>query len=134
MRRVDVDRMMSSISAYEYRQWEAYERVAGPIDDSYDRELLAQLIELLQVNNILTGASMAKKGRKNPAGKFRRVDRAHELFFPPDEVEDDEEPDEYEDLYDDDGDDYEEEEKQHEPKAGEYDPAKDPFADPAYKW
>jgi len=121
MHEVDVDKMMSRISAHQYREWMAYERAAGTLDLTYDREILAQIHEVIQVNNLLTGASMRKRGQKNPAGKFRKVKRAHEIHLPDEE----EEPTEDEDF----DEDYEEEEEP-EPKykPGEYNPAMDPFA------
>jgi hypothetical protein len=122
MRRPDVDRMMASMSAREYKEWEAYERATGPLDSMYEREMLSQLHELIQFNNLLTGASVTKKGGKNPAGKFRRVTRAYELWDPESFEEEDEEED--------DDDPYAEEEEDREPvfEPGEYDPSKDPFA------
>jgi len=127
MRRPDVDRMMASMTAREYKEWEAYERAFGPLDREYDREMLAQLHELIQINNILTGASLTKKGKKNPAGKFRKAQRAHEIYFPSDEEEEADEGDEYDDEYDDEIDEDEEEVHGSDPDA--YDPSKDPFAD-----
>ncbi len=120
---------MASISALEYKEWEAYERATGPLDATYEREMIAQLIEVLQINNILTGASITRKGKKNPAGKFQRIQRAHELFLSPDEL-----PEEEEDVEDEsDEDDFEEPEymgsyKKKKVDDGEYDPSKDPFA------
>lgn len=120
MGRVDVDRMMASMTALEYKEWEAYERATGPLDSTFEREMLCELHELIQLNNILTGASLTKKGKKNPAGKFRKVLRPEQLYSPPDDDEDDE---------DDDEDEYEEEfrEKKKAPD-GSYDPSRDPFA------
>lgn len=66
---------MERLSARQFAEWMSYERAFGPIDGSYSKELMAELHELIQVNNLLTGASLTKKGRKNPAGKFRRVPR-----------------------------------------------------------
>lgn len=126
MRRPDVDRMMASMSALEYKEWEAYERATGSLNADYERELLAQLIEFLQLNNILTGAAITKKGKKNPAGKFRKVLRPDEVYSPPEDYDDGEDDDEDEDEYDEAGN------RQPENKGsgdGSYDPAKDPFAD-----
>lgn len=121
--------MMASISAREYKEWEAYERAVGPLDSFYEREMLAELHELLQLNNLLTGASVTKKGKKNPAGKFRKAVRADQLYLPPEDDEDEEEPDDedYEGEFADDDyeDDDEEIEEVVDPNA--YDPAKDPF-------
>lgn len=120
MRRVDVDRMMSSITALEYKEWEAYERATGPLDSSFEREMLCELHELIQLNNILTGASLTKRGKKNPAGKFRKVIRPEQLYSPP--VDEDDEDDEDEDDM------YVEEEREKKKPDGSYDPSQDPFA------
>lgn len=114
--------MMASMSAREYKEWEAYERATGSLDSTYEREMIAQLHELVQVNNLLTGAAITKKGKKNPAGKFQKAIRADSLYLPSEDDESDEEDegDEYDDLYD-------EEEETAKP-SGEYDPATDPFA------
>lgn len=130
--------MMASMSAREYKEWEAYERATGPIDSMYDREILAQIHEVIQVNNQLTGASITKKGKKNPAGKFRKVRRPDEIFLPegweeeePDEDDDEFEDNEEEDLYGESPDPYDEDEDELtveiDPNA--YDPSRDPFLD-----
>lgn len=133
MRRPDVDRMMASMSAREYKEWEAYERATGPLDGMYEKEMLAQLHELIQVNNILTGASLTKKGKKNPAGKFKRALRAMQMMA----LLRGEEPEDYEPDEDDDEDEYDEygyeiaPEDRKKRASGEpeaYDPSKDPFA------
>jgi hypothetical protein len=82
MHEPDPEKVMACLSARQFSEWMAYEKAFGPIDRNYDQEMLAQLHELLQVNNQLTGAAITKKGKKNPAGKFRRVPRAHEMFDP----------------------------------------------------
>lgn len=120
MHRPDIDRMMASMTAREYKEWEAYERATGSLDSEYEREMLAQLHELVQVNNHLTGASVTKKGQKNPAGKFQKAIRADALYLPPEADEGDEgDEDEYEEWRD--------EEETAKPSGG-YDPATDPFA------
>jgi hypothetical protein len=126
MRRPDVDRMMASMTAREYKEWEAYERAVGSLDAGYEREILAEIHELLQFGNLLTGASMTKRGKKNPAGKFRRVARPDEMYDPPDPDEPDEDDEEFDE---DDVDPYDDEEEEYEtaPSNG-YDPSKDPFA------
>lgn len=130
--------MMASMTAREYKEWEAYERALGPLDSTYEREMIAELHELLQVNNLLTGASLTKKGKKNPAGKFRKATRAHQLYLPEDSEEEQssDEHDEFDDYYEEeDWDDDDGDEEVHvtvDPDA--YDPAKDPFADPSYQW
>lgn len=119
---------MASMSAREYKEWEAYERAYGPIDGGFERQMLRELHELLQLNNTLTGASLTKKGRKNPAGKFRRAPQPQLLtdpyFDPEDEAE---EPVEDEEDFDEfDPDSVESFKKRRDPN--EYDPSKDPFA------
>ncbi|WP_432112871.1 hypothetical protein [Streptomyces sp. S1] len=118
------------MTAREYKEWEAYERAVGPLDSSFERELLCELHELIQLNNLLTGASVTKKGKRNPAGKFKQVLRPHEIFFPPDDYEEEEEEDDEDaDLFD-----FEIEEKKKRRGSvmgpGEYDPSRDPFAMP----
>ncbi|GGR52076.1 hypothetical protein [Streptomyces roseolus] len=108
------------MTAREYKEWEAYERAAGPLDQAFEQEMLCEIHELIQLNNILTGAAITKKGKKNPAGKFRKVLRPDELYAPPEGWDDDEEDDE--DEYDEKG-----LQKERKPKS-EYDPATDPFA------
>lgn len=106
------------MTAREYKEWEAYERAVGPLDSSYEREMLCELHELLQLGNLIAGRPQ-KRGQKNAAGKFRTVLRADELYSPPDGYGED--------------DDEDEEDEFGEPKKkaddGAYDPAKDPFAD-----
>jgi hypothetical protein len=131
MHEVDVDRMMARISARQYKEWEAYEMATGPIDSSYEREMLAEQNELTQVNNLLTGASLMKKGKKNPAGKFRAVTRPDEIWQSDGYYgeEDPELSDDLEDYYQDvDEIEDDEEEPEEELEPGAYDPAKDPFA------
>jgi hypothetical protein len=124
MRRPDIDRMMASMTAREYKEWEAYERATGPLDSMYEREMLAELHELIQVNNLLTGAAITKKGKKNPAGKFQKVPRAAALHNP---IDEDESPDEDEEEYDEEYEEWYQEEEEAKPSGG-YDPATDPFA------
>jgi hypothetical protein len=133
MRRPDVDRMMASMSARVYSEWEAYERATGPLDSAYEREMMAQLHELIQLNNLLTGAQVTKKGKKNPAGKFQKVRRPEDIWFPPDdEPEDDPDEDEDDEYIDgefvEDYDDYDDEDEVEVADPNAYDPSKDPFA------
>jgi len=126
MHEVDVDAMMARISARQYKEWEAYERATGPLDSRYERDMASRLDELIQLNNLLTGASLRKKGGKNPAGKFRKPPRPDQLTDPYADS-DDEEPDEDEDE---DALDPEDEEYESSSKSGDgYNPSKDPFAD-----
>lgn len=91
MREPNPDRMMERMSARQFNTWRAFELAFGPIDGTWDREMIAQQHELLQLNNQLTGASITKKGGKNPAGKFRRVPRPWALYEPDhDDVNEDE--------------------------------------------
>lgn len=61
----------------------AYERFAGPIDLSYDREVLAEIQEQLQYMNRLLGAAHftdEKKNRQNPVPEPEHYPRPHELY------------------------------------------------------
>lgn len=88
---------MARITARQFAEWMAFDQVYG-LGDMYEKELFAQLHELIQINNQLTGASLQKKGGKNPAGKFRNAPRPWVPEDPnledPDD-EDDDEDDEY---------------------------------------
>jgi hypothetical protein len=137
MGEVDVDAMMARISARQFKEWEAYERATGPLDSGFERETMAQTHELIQINNILTGASLTKKGKKNPAGKFRNAYRPEHFTNPYLHISEDgssaqdieDEDEEFLDDIDDiESDEYEEEEDSYESDPNEYDPSKDPFA------
>lgn len=65
---------MARISARQYMEWMAFDLTYG-LGDMYEKEMMAQLNELVQVNNQLTGAAITKKGKKNPAGKYRNAPR-----------------------------------------------------------
>lgn len=122
--------MMAGMTAREYKEWEAYERATGPLDSKYEREMMSQLHELIQLNNILTGASLTKRGKKNPAGKFRKVARPEHLTNPYLHLDEDEDPDDDDELEDEiygSDEDYDEEEDSYESDPNAYDPAKDPF-------
>jgi len=41
--------LLQTMSSRELSEWRAYERFYGPVDRSYDSEMLAQIHELLQV-------------------------------------------------------------------------------------
>lgn len=75
MREPNPDKVMERISARQFQEWRAFDAAFGSIDGMYEREMMAELHELLQVNNQLTGAAITKKGKKNPAGKFHRAPR-----------------------------------------------------------
>lgn len=92
MREPNPDRMMAGITARQFNEWMAYEHAFGPLDDLWTKEALAQINELIQFNNQLTGAAVTGKGKKNPAGKFHRVERPWRYGEEP-EPEDDEDED-----------------------------------------
>lgn len=85
--------MMARISARQFNEWMAYEKAFGPLDDLWVKEMLSQLHELLQFNNQLTGASITGKGKKNPAGKFQKVERPWRYDVEDEDVDDDEDDD-----------------------------------------
>lgn len=121
--------MMASMSALEFREWQAYELATGPLDRAYEREMLAEIHELIQQNSQLTGAAIPRKGKGNPAGKMRRAIRADRWFLGLDEEESTAE--DLDDDYDGDPDEgYEGDDSELEftVDPNSYDPAKDPFA------
>lgn len=69
-----VAEMLERISAYELTEWEAYERVYGPLDDVYAQNKLADLHELLQA--ILLSLSADEDGK----GTVKRQPRPHEVY------------------------------------------------------
>lgn len=84
--------MMDQMTDRQLSEWMAFEKFDGPISNKWRDEMAAQLHELIQLNNILTGAALtSKKRKKNPAGKFREVPRPWDLFTEEPEGEDEEE-------------------------------------------
>jgi hypothetical protein len=70
-------------TSLEIAEWLAYERFAGPVDRSYDREALAAIHEQLQIMNRLLGAAHftdEKKNKQNPVPEPERYPRPHELY------------------------------------------------------
>lgn len=76
-----VRELLARIDSHELSEWAAYERYAGPVDDSYLAGALATVIELLQTLNRMTGAAhfTDKNHRKNPAPEPKHYPRPHEL-------------------------------------------------------
>jgi hypothetical protein len=58
-------------SSYEMAEWRAYEMAHGPVDGSWERETLAQMHELLQMNAYIAGA----QAEENPVPPPRTKDR-----------------------------------------------------------
>lgn len=85
-----VDEVLARHTSRELAEWAAYERYAGPIDRSYDREVLANIHEQLQYLNRLTGAAhfTDKKNKNNPAPEPERYPRPSELYQRASEKED----------------------------------------------
>jgi hypothetical protein len=82
---------LAHISSWELSEWEAYEREYGPVNNLFQSEVLAQIHELIQQLNRITGAAhfTNKTHRKNPVPEPKKVPRPwiHE------EQEDPEDPD-----------------------------------------
>lgn len=70
--------MLHSLSSRELTKWQAYERLHGPLDDSWRDEHMAVLIEMLQYNTYITGA--VGQGKKNPAPKPKPITRPWEMY------------------------------------------------------
>jgi hypothetical protein len=69
--------MLNCLSGRELTQWQVYENINGPLDNSWRDEQLATLLELLQQNTSITGA--AAGGKKNPAPKPQAITRPWQL-------------------------------------------------------
>lgn len=76
-----VRELLARIDSRELAEWAAYERYAGPVDDSYLAGALAALHEQIQTLNRMTGAAhfTDKKHTKNPAPEPKHYPRPHEL-------------------------------------------------------
>ncbi|WP_055563600.1 hypothetical protein [Streptomyces atriruber] len=77
-----VRELLERIDSRELAEWAAYERYAGPVDDSYLAGVLAALHEQVQTLNRMTGAAhfTDKKHKKNPAPEPSHYPRPHELY------------------------------------------------------
>lgn len=77
-----VGEVLARHTSRQLAEWEAYERFAGPIDRSYDREALAGIHEQLQYMNRLLGAAhfTDKKNPNNPVPEPEHYPRPHELY------------------------------------------------------
>jgi hypothetical protein len=64
--------MLDSMGSSELTEWMAYERLVGPLGDSYAQEMLASITELLQQLIILTAQAKDEN--------VERVPRPHELW------------------------------------------------------
>jgi hypothetical protein len=70
------------MDSLELTEWEAYERYAGPLGDSYEREALAAVHEQIQRTNRVLGAAhfTDRKHKKNPVPEPKDYPRPHEIF------------------------------------------------------
>lgn len=75
--------ILSWFDSYELQEMAAYEKYAGPFDDSWGSEVLAQIHELLQQHLIVTVDANSKKPSKQ---KVRSVPRPY--LTPEDSKED----------------------------------------------
>lgn len=69
--------MLRDVDSRELTRWQVYERLTGPLDNSYRDGQLASINELIQNNTYLTGA--VSQSKKNPAPKPKQVPRPWEL-------------------------------------------------------
>jgi hypothetical protein len=70
--------MLDRLTGKEITSWMAYERVNGPLDNSWRDEQLAVLLELVQQNTSVTGA--VGQAKKNPAPKPKPIVRPWEMY------------------------------------------------------
>jgi hypothetical protein len=70
--------MLNCLTSREITYWQVYERLTGPLDNSWRDEQLARLAELIQINTQVTGTT--GQGKKNPAPKFQAITRPWELY------------------------------------------------------
>lgn len=77
-----MDDMLGSMSSHELAEWQAYERVAGPLDGTWRDETLSSLHELIQQLNHLLGAAhfTDKKHKNNPVPEPERWIRPYEMW------------------------------------------------------
>ncbi len=80
---------MRRYTSRQIAEWLAYERFAGPIDRSYDRDVLAAMHEQLQYLCRLIGAAhfTDRKHPNNPVPEPQHYPRAHELYQPAGDAE-----------------------------------------------
>jgi hypothetical protein len=70
--------MLSSLNGRELCRWQVYERIHGPLDNSWRDETLAAIADLIQQNTYVTGG--VGQAKKNPAPKPKQTIRPYELF------------------------------------------------------
>lgn len=71
-----VAEMLSDKDAAELSELSGYEKAYGPLDNTYERERLADMTDLLQlIYDVLLKANGQKKGHK-----FVEVERVHDLL------------------------------------------------------
>lgn len=70
--------MLRSLSSRELTCWQVYERINGPLDNSWRDEQIAALNEAIQYNAYITGA--VGQAKKNPAKKPQHITRPWEIF------------------------------------------------------
>lgn len=73
------------MTSLELSEWEAYERYAGPLGDSYQAELQAATHEQIQRTNRVLGAAhfTDRKNKKNPVPEVKPYPRPHEIYGTP---------------------------------------------------
>lgn len=74
--------MRARYTSRDIAEFMAYERFAGPIDESYERDVLAGIHEQLQYMNRLLGAAhfTDRKNPNNPVPEPQHYPRAYELY------------------------------------------------------
>lgn len=81
--------MLEQITSRQLTEWQAYEMVAGAVDERYDSNVLADIHEQLQQLNHLIGAAYFTEDdpEDNPIRKPSRYPRPDEMYQPEDDDE-----------------------------------------------
>jgi len=61
-----VQQLLSTVSAYELGEWQAYERVHGPVGREYANEALASINDALNLANKLLGCQLSENPVPDP--------------------------------------------------------------------
>jgi hypothetical protein len=71
---------LASHSSREVAEYMAVENIIGPFGPSYEREMLAQIVEMLQSINYNAVQLQLDKDSENPVPEPRHVPRPYELL------------------------------------------------------
>lgn len=63
---MSVNELLATHSSKQLQEWMAYEMKAGPLDNRWRDDILAEIHYLIQWNTHLVGAKIPTKDKKNP--------------------------------------------------------------------